>query len=200
MTAIYEAILALALSLTPWHGDHESPAERESRMEVFGEAITYAVERSTCTGAFEQEGCTRIWNGDPLELGVVLLGLAQSESGLAKHIHEDRCRDDECDPFVDKRTGRIGHRAKSSWQIQWGGKVPAAEWRTIGGSSPAATARAAWAAAKVLSFARERCGSLQGAVSLYGTGTVCNWPRSRARTESYLRMLAKARSPVVESP
>jgi hypothetical protein len=181
-----EALLAAALTFNPWHGDVEEPEARTERLALIAQAISEAVDIATCSARETESSkgststCQRLWNGDPRELGFLLLAQAYFETRLAKHVHEGNCRAHigECD----------SGRAISLWQLQWGPHLAKDEWEKLGDSSLQATRSAALVAARSLGRSYNYCRSLPGAISLYATGQTCNW-RPAAKRAAFVRRL-----------
>jgi len=180
-----ETILAALLSLPPAVYPRglapETAAEREARLRTVAVAIDTAAREATCEHAGEG-ACVRVWPGEADEAAALLVSIAWFESKLMLHVHQDRCRRDECDAYVT-RWGVV-HRARSLWQVQSSRVVPASLWRQIGGTGLRETTMAARAALLVLGAAESRChAGLVGAVSGYATGRLCSWRGAWARIE-----------------
>ena len=178
------ALLALN-TLPPAYVDkHE--VGREARMGTIAGAVTEVAERASCSGAYAGTGCVRIWNGTSQELVALLLTKGWWESRVAKHVHEGRCKPDECDAIVFK--GVVVQRARSPWQRQRTA-YSAPEWNTMVGTSYVATRAAAWAATKVLVEGRRRCGGTSfGTLSWYGRQR-CVWDGALNRNETYKKLM-----------
>lgn len=187
--------LGLMLSLPAYHQDAETFQEREERLTVLAHALEDVAAEATCHGSYAVEGCVRLWPGTRKQLVALEVAQAYSESRLALRIHEDRCRDNECDPLrywdPERKAYRVHHRAKSLFQVQRQGDVTLAEWRSMGGTSYEATRASAWAAARVLSRGYRACGSTQGAISLYATGKTCRWKGAPKRERLYRELLSR---------
>lgn len=87
-----------------------------------------------------------------------------------------------------------GGFAISLWQLHTWRLVPFAEWRGLGGLE--GTEASAHAAARVLSFARSRCGAHRGdwreaTLALYATGKRCKWSGAASRAWLERRVEAK---------
>ena len=109
------------------------------------------------------------------ELAAALLTTAWAESRLSRKVHESG-------PRKDTRGWSISLWSLHSWRL-----LPWSEWKTLGGLE--GTKRAAVAAARVLAWARARCGSVAGMFGMYATGKTCSWKGSAARVWQYNRIL-----------
>jgi hypothetical protein len=172
--ALTEAILAVALSL-PSHAGKEREEDYAYRLGIISSAIAHAAEATVCT----DESTGPCWPGDAPELASVLLELGYAESGFARSVHLGGARKD------------VGGWAISLWSLHSWTLVPYAEWRTLGGFD--GTERSAVAAARVVSWARQRCRSTYGAISLYATGKSCTWQGARQRARMARRFTARIR-------
>lgn len=180
-----EIILIVLLMFTPYYGDQETTEERTHRMTTHARAIERAVEDATCTGDYDEdaEKCTPILPlKEAQKLRALLITIGNHESGFAKHVHEHRCRVDECD----------GGRAVSNWQFQ---RVPDVLghsikdiWYSYRGSDQESTDNAAWAAALMLIRGFKNCGSWEGSISQYATGGGCHWKGAQKRIETFHRV------------
>jgi hypothetical protein len=183
----------LLANLPPYYSDHEAPSERARRLEVIAESITSASAYATCTRDWASaDWCVPIWpTSERKELIVITITQGFWESRFAKHVHEDRCGPDECDA-IKLRNGRIYHRARSPWQLQRTAYV-APYWEAMRGSSLMATTSAAYAAVRVLSAARRRCGGKPELwISGYGWGSCRMWGGARKRAEMYEALLGRS--------
>lgn len=166
-----EYILALLLTFPAhWDDRHtETPEARRARVEVVAQAIDEAVRATP-------------WPGSKRELAALLAVTADGESGgLALRIHAGKCRPKECDHG----------RAVSLWQLHASKLVPLEEWERMGGTDLEATTLAAMAAARVYLSHRKACGDLRGAISLYATGSTCDWSGADDRLKGVNRALRK---------
>lgn len=169
---MYDFILATLLMFPAFWGDRdETPGDRQARVELVARAIDEAVR-------------TTPWPGSKREQAAVLAVKAVRESGgLARHIHASKCRLEigECDRG----------RAVSLWQLHVSKQLPPEQWERLKGDDLEATTRAAKAAARALLSARRACGDLRGAISLYATGSTCDWSGADARVQDVNRALKK---------
>jgi len=192
---------SLLVSLPSYYSDHEAPPERAQRLYVIAEAVTSASAYATCTLDWSQaEWCTPIWPAsERKELIVMEITQGFWESRFAKHVHEDHCGPDECDA-IKLRDGSIYHRARTPWQLQRTAYV-APYWNSMRGSSLVATTNAAYAAARVLSAARRRCGGKPELwISGYGWGSCRVWGGARKRAAMYEALLRRGRLPPLPDP
>jgi hypothetical protein len=186
-----EVLLALMLSLPAPYHEHEDADARRARLAVVAQAISEASARASCKDPSAPAECQRVWAGDPLDLALLLVTVAYAESLLARNVHEGRCRDFECDPLRSAVTGRIEHRARSLWQLQYTRPIDA-EWAHLEGPDLESTRAAAWAATKVLGSAYRACGSISGAISRISGKGRCVWSGAdrRVRLFGQLRLQA----------
>ena len=182
-------ILALLLWLPAWHEDTAElgRAERLGRVAV---SIERAVARATCNGAAPD--CVAEWpTTEGRELALLLVALGWHETRFARHVHENRCRSYECDPYSYK--GTLYFRARGPWQVQLATRfVSQRQWLAIRGSDQASTDAAAWAATRVLSSSRAMCLTTSGTVSMYATGRHCRWRGAPERALTIQRLRAQA--------
>jgi hypothetical protein len=203
-----ESLLAAMLTFTPWYGDVESSQDRAARLHTIAQAINHASLAAVCSpdapplpplvvpanannADDNQEpeeppaepACTRLWRGEAKELAFLLLTQARYETHLALHVHQGKCRVHlgECD----------GGKAASLWQLQWGPHLPKDEWSQLSGTDLFATTHAAFEAARILSRARNYCGTTTGAIALFGTGRTCEHEPAKKRAAFMKRLLAK---------
>ena len=188
---MFNAILAVALTLPAYSGDQETPNQRLERVSVIARAVDKASAKATCAHKLPEGSprCRRVWPGSQRELAALLLTQAWHESRLAEHVHADRCGPLECDRGF----------AKSLWQVHASGNLPKARWLTIGGTDQESTDRAAKAATRYLAGARARCGRMTrgtGAdwaaytIAGYATGNECTWKGAKGRAATMRRLLA----------
>ncbi len=205
-----ESLLAAALTFSAWYGDTETTEQRHARLETIANAINTATLHAVCseqapevpglrqdrTVAHQESGneeaapeesdppaCARLWQGSPRRLAFLLLTQAYFETRLAAHIHDGRCRVSagECD----------GGRATSLWQLHHGPQLSKERWTQLSGTSLQATTLAAYEAARALSRGHNHCRSVVGAVSLYATGSTCNWAPAKKRVAFLTRLSDK---------
>jgi hypothetical protein len=186
---LHEAILALLVSLQGDLRDRETEEERLARMTTISHGIQYAVEGSTCSD-HPYEDCDREWLYSEHELAALLVTIGYHETRFARHVHEGQCMPHECDA-VRMPGGGVYHRARSSWQMHRISLVRGDEWAEMLGTSLHATRTAATVAARILSFSAMRCGSIEGAISSYATGTTCRWSGAAPRMRTYRRFLKR---------
>ena len=132
MQQFISAILIMLMNLTPSNKDVEDSKAREERMGTIANAIGVASYRATCSGKWDLEDCTQLFKGTKEELGVGLVTLGFWESRFALNVHKNECAKYECDPVV--RGGKIFHRARTNWQMQYD-KGIAEEWPHMLGAS-----------------------------------------------------------------
>lgn len=183
-------ILLVLLSLPPKYGDGETVDQRVRRMQVAASAVDAVTERATCSGLYKTESCKRLWIGSKKDLALLLITKAWWESRFARNVHEGNCAKWECDA-TKLRNGQIVHRARSVWQLQKTGLMTDAEWKEMEGAGYHATRTAAWAAARVLSRGRNRCGSNYGALSFYARNT-CEWQGAHLRIVYFQKLKKKS--------
>jgi hypothetical protein len=181
----YTHILALLLTLAPWHADRdEDPAARAERLSHVARGVAVAADLATCEGEWSTDPeCTPAWPpARKTELLALLISQGWWESRYARHVHEGRCRTEigECD----------GGMARSPWQIQRSALVPAEEWRQMDSADSASTEIAARASARILAVGRSRCGSAEGAIASYATGKSCRWSPAATRLRHARRIEA----------
>ena len=183
MSIVPALLLKILLSFQAAYGDHESDEQRAARMSTIANAIADATEHATCTGSyFGDENCERAWHGDALELEALLVTIAGFESSFSRRIHEGHCLPGECDSGL----------AKSLWQLHAGELVPMSVWSEIGAATAESTALAAYSAAKVLGYSADRCGgSIEGAISMYATGSTCHWAGATKRVRACEKIQAQ---------
>ena len=166
MTELTTFLLTLMLALQPHYLDTETKEERKERLTVIAQSIEIASARATCSGKYDKENCKKIFNGRQIQLANLLLTTAYWESRLAENVHKGNCKEWQCDPFKNPRTGQIEHRARTIWQMQ---RTPLIDnqWDKMVGTDYEATREAAWAASKILSRGYNSCNNALGAFSRY---------------------------------
>lgn len=163
-----EAILAAMLALPAPYADTEPDADRRARLERIALAVSVASETAIAPYAEPNR-----WPGTAPELAAMLTAKAFHESGrFDRGVHLGGAVKDR------------GGYAISLWQLHTWRLVPYAEWRGLGGL--AGTEPSAHAAARVLSFARKRCGAQRpdwrdATIALYATGKRCSWKGAASR-------------------
>jgi hypothetical protein len=174
MSTITTAILAALLSLPRYAADTETPEARTTRLTTVANSIEDATQRATCSGEFAKLAeCKKFWPGRQQDLRALLITIGYFETAYAQHVHEGHCRPHECD----------GGRARGLWQVQRHGLVPSAAWERIVGADDYSTQISAYLAAKVLGSDLSKCGTIEGAVSMYATGNSCSWDGAKARVD-----------------
>lgn len=194
---IQKIIFALLLMLKPYDGDVkvETTQERIERMSLLATAIADATAESLCN----ENKTIDCWKGSQLELASLLLAKGWSETRFSRHIHENKCNTDECDPVFGTWFNRLTNsnvryvthfKARSHWQLHKWSKISDDEWKSMaGGINYASTYTSALVAARILSFTCNRCGSISGGISLYATGKTCKWSGAANRVYLYSHLL-----------
>ncbi len=191
---LYDILLVILLSLPAAHSDTETRVQREARMAVVATAIADASLRATCEEDWtDSEICERIWPRSRNELAYLLLTIGFWESRYAWNIHAVKCKPWECDP---SRTldGRLYHKARSVWQLQWVRDTTRSQWLAIGGVEQVPTTEAAWLASRRLARGYRSCNTIRGAIGVYsGSRHQCAWPEAYKRYGFYENICEKAR-------
>jgi hypothetical protein len=169
-----ELLLLLMLGLPAPYHEHENVESRRARLGVVAQAITDASSRATCSDTRVASQCDKVWPGKQRDLALLLVTEAYWESRLALNVHEGNCREFECDPYRSSQTGKIEHRARTLWQMQYTRPIDS-EWNHMVGTDLASTRAAAWAAAKLLGSAYRACGTISGAISRLSGNGRCAW-------------------------
>jgi hypothetical protein len=172
--SLRDLLLVLMLGLPAPYHEHEDADSRRTRLAIVAQAISDASTQASCSDPHAAAECQKIWPGKPLDLALLLVTEAYWESRLARNVHEGRCRDFECDPYRSSQTGRIEHRARTLWQMQYTRPIDS-EWGHMVGADLGSTRTAAWAAAKLLGSAYRACGSIPGAISRISGNGRCVW-------------------------
>ena len=190
--ALVAGIIAAAISL---------PGVRdEGHLQAYAAGTACAVEAATCTGDWATlDFCQPVWRRSKRELAALLVDIAWFESGLIKRIAAGRCRPEECDA-VKMPGGRILHRARGVYQIQYTGAVSATEWAEMVGVTDYSFFVASYAAARMLSAHERSCKSVSGAISGFATGGRCGWGGTPNRFAVYQHLLARVSVPPTEKP
>jgi hypothetical protein len=186
-----EILFVLLQGLPAHHLDHEEPDARIERLRIIAESVSDASLRATCSEGYATTSCSPLVEMKPLDLGVLLVTQAYSESRLAKNVHEGNCREYECDPIRSAWSGQISHRARSLWQIHHVGPVES-EWEHMQGSDLESTKAAAWAAAKLLIRGYRSCHSIHGAITRYAGIVGCQWSDADRRARLYTVLRERA--------
>lgn len=133
------------------------------------------------------------WPGTQDELVGMLVTLGWWESRFAHHVHAGKCRPKlgECDPYK-RADGTLIALAATPWQLQANGIIKPREWKRLTGTDYISTLRAAWAASRVISRARQACkgGSKTWptrAIARYARGTGCGWRGAPKRARWFER-------------
>lgn len=195
---LIQYLTSLLLSLQPSYGDAETWDQRKARMERVAEAIEDAASKATCSGENETKDCVKIWAGDKKELAVLLVVQGSHESGFAKHVHEGRCRDYECDAEKNDNGKTVGHRARSPWQLHKTGLVTHEEYSKMKSSDIEGTKLSAHVAIRYLALGMKQCGTVSGALSIYAGVKGCNWSGSKIRVAKLKDLLAKSEKQIQE--
>jgi hypothetical protein len=170
-----------------WYPAGRAPETEAVRLARF-ERIALSVERASWRASGDE------WPYPAEELAALLVMEGWYESKFVWRVHAGKCRLKlgECDVAIDSR-GRLFAKAAGTWQVQASQLVPFREWRTLTGTDQASTDRAAWAAAKILSASRKRCGRgnywPEATISLYATGRSCRWRGAPQRARTFRRLL-----------
>jgi hypothetical protein len=189
-----DILLAILLSLPSAHLDRETPEQREARMGVVATAMADASLRATCEGDWEgSDICKRIWPRSRDELAYLLLTIGFWESRFAQNIHAGTCKPWQCDPSR-MPDGRLYHKARSIWQLQWIRHTTRRQWLAIAGVTQVPTTEAAWIASVRLSRGYRSCRTIRGAIGVYsGSRFQCRWPGAYKRYEFYERIVERAK-------
>lgn len=164
-----ETIFAILLTLAPWYRDHESPAEREPRLQVVAHAIADAA-------------------GSDREIAILLILQGEAETHYARHVHEGRCGEHPLSPPGECDDGR----SVGPWQALRGPWLPRQQWEAMRGTDVRATTLAARYAARALRHGRQACqrrSPLHGAISIAARGG-CGWPGADRRVARYRELEA----------
>lgn len=162
----------------------------EGHLLDYARGTASAVEASTCTGDWAKaDWCRPTWTRPPRELAAALVTKAWFESGLLARIGAGRCLPYECDAY--RVRGRIFHRARGYYQIQYSGAVRAHEWHEMVGTDEWSVFVASSTAARLLGNYVGMCGDIPGGFSAYATGGRCSWSRVGPRVTVYLRTLQR---------
>lgn len=195
---LIQYLTSLLLSLQPSYGDAETWDQRKARMERVAEAIEDAASKATCSDENETKDCVKIWSGDKKELAVLLVVQGSHESGFAKHVHEGRCRDYECDAEKNENGKTVRHRARSPWQLHKTGLVTHEEYSKMKSSDSESTKLSAHVAIRYLALGMKQCGTVNGALSIYAGVKGCNWAGSKIRVARLKELLAKSEKQIQE--
>ncbi len=164
-----ETIFAILTTLAPWHGDAESPDDREARLHVVAHAIADAAD------------------GDR-QIALLLIVQGEAETHYARHVHEGRCGQHPMSP-----PGECDYlKSVSPWQVRRGPWLPRERWESMRGADVRATTRAARYAARALRHGRSHCrrrSPLHGAISVAARGG-CGWPGADRRVARYRELEA----------
>jgi len=144
------------MALRPPYGEGEPLGDRALRLWTVATAIDDA--------ALETD-----YPGEPDELRAALLAVGYYESRYSRRIHAGDCHAHECDDGL----------AVGPWQV-WPLWYDVEQSRGVG-TSWDATFVSARAAAQALADGRRRCGTLDGALAAYATGTSCDWHGANRR-------------------
>ena len=179
--SLRDLLLVLMLALPAPYHERENADSRRARLAIVAQAISDASLQATCADAKKAADCQKIWPGQQRDLALLLVTEAYWESRLARNVHEGRCREFECDPYRSSQTGKIEHRARTLWQMQYTRPIDS-EWNHMVGADLRSTRTAAWAAAKLLGSAYRACGTISGAISRLSGNGRCVWSGADRRT------------------
>lgn len=185
-------ILAAATSL---------PGVRDDgHLQAYAAGTASAVEAATCSGDWSNtDWCQPVWRRSKRELAALLVNIGWFESGLLARIAANRCRPHECDA-TKLLDGRIIHRARGTYQIQYTGAVSPTEWREMVGLSEYSFFVGGYAAARMLSAHERSCKSVSGAISGFATGGRCGWGGTPNRMAMYQKLLVRVSAPPAAIP
>jgi hypothetical protein len=189
--SLRDLLLLLMLALPAPYHEREDVDSRRARLAVVAQAITDASSQATCADANAAADCQKIWPGQPRDLALLLVTEAYWESRLARNVHEGRCREFECDPYRSSQTGKIEHRARTLWQMQYTRPIDS-EWNHMVGTDLGSTRTAAWAAAKLLGSAYRACGTISGAISRLSGNGRCAWSGADRRSQLFEQLRLQA--------
>lgn len=201
----HKILLAVLLSLHPWHLDNESPDVREARMSVVATSIGDASDALTCSGAYAKTACKPAWTGTRDQLAMWLLIQGYFESSYALDVHDGSCNKVRNNPKYPRCD--FG-RSASVWQLQLGYHFPIDRWTRSIGLSQESTNYAARQAGLALARSYNACYSSRGyagMVSMYVTGSSCYWkPKHNrgadVRVSAFHARMAQARALAQKSP
>ena len=178
------ALTGIMADLPQWH-EHKGETRDQTmhRLRPTASAIHAAAQRATCYGRVE---CKRHWAWSANEAMAALVTTGWWESRFAQHVIDGKCRPYECDP-VKLPDGTILHKAAGAYQQQAAGLISVSEWKKL----PGHPGRQAWAAVRMLGASRDKCKTVAGMFSQYGTGKHCGWGKAPARARTYTRILAR---------
>jgi hypothetical protein len=171
-------------------GMEHTVCEELPRLTTIAEATAQAPESLLCDDSYDKEMILKnhklaCWKGESERLSWMLYTLSELEGGLKKHIHEGKCKWDECDPvFKMLPSGEkifVRHRARTLWQLHKTNFLTKQDWSDIVGTSLESTLLAAQIAGKEISWFKEICGTEKGALSIYATGKTCKWSEAPGR-------------------
>lgn len=184
-------ITLMLLSLEPSYGDKESWEARTERMTVIAKAVDDAASKATCSDSYAIPSCEKKWAGSKKELATLLITKGYWESRFAKHVHEGKCRNKECDAIVVQ--GKIHHLARSPWQIQ---RVPSLvstdEYKKMNYSTVEGTTVSANVATRYLITGFNSCHTIKGAISMYGGAGCKNNSWATPRYNFFTKLLSKS--------
>lgn len=160
--SLFDAILAVLLTLQPWYQDKAEEGRLE-RMEAIATGIAWASEGDEREAAF-----------------LIMAGFW--ESRFNRRVHAGQCARDECDPRHLRR-GVIVHTSITPWQLKQG-KLSSEEWQAMVGTGWLATTLAAEEASRRYRVGLARCRSTEGAINLYALGRCSGYPHALIRLKS----------------
>jgi len=156
---------------------------------MVAKAIDEASSKATCMDAYDAAGCERKWQKTKKELALLLVTKGFWESRFAKNVHENKCRNYECDAY--KSQGKVLHKARSIWQIQKTGLVTPEEYSKMKASSQEATNMSAEVATRYLAIGMNQCKTIKGAIAIYGGADSCNWKGAESRYSFFKSLMSK---------
>jgi hypothetical protein len=177
MGPLGNGILVALLRLPVFHEDLEEVGRIE-RMTTIAYAIESATIRATCGDAWPELGCRRIWKRSREELASLLVMKAWKETALCRRWHAGDCRGSECDHGTSAGLWQL---KPTPWMTEW-------PWDELAQTGFIPTAYSAWYAARILSCGLKTCGSVEGAVAIYATGSSCEWDEAAERVSLAVRI------------
>lgn len=190
-------IFGILLSLKPYQDDtkNESDKQHKDRLEMISHAIADASHESLCTA----QNNNMCWKDSEESLAILLATIGWAETKYSYHVHAGKCFTNECDPvwakWYNKKTQQeisyvSYYKARSNWQVHRSYNfVSGDEWKTMAqGITYDATKTSALVAGRILSFSKERCGNLTGAIAMYANGKTCRWKGAFNRMYVYSQL------------
>lgn len=160
-------------------------------LSTYAESTVSAVQAARCDGEWATvDFCKPVWFESPEKLAALLVMTGYFESRLLERIAQGKCRAYECDAYRT-RDGRLVHRARGVYQIQYTGFVEPDEWREMLGTGSWAFFTSSQVAARLMGAGMSRCKNVEGAIAAYATGGRCTWKGTTARMRVYEMVLVK---------